>query len=277
MKNVLIAFLAAFIGLGLGVADAEAKRLGGGKSFGMQRSAPVQAPAKPAAPPAAAPAQPATQPAATGGSRWLGPLAGLAAGLGLAALFSHLGLAEELATVVLVLLLLAAVLLLFRLLSRRSAPPQRSLAYAEAGRAAPLQFEAPAAAGGAASIRLPAGFDAEAFLRQAKLNFIRLQAAHDRGDLEDLRNFTTPEVFAEIRLQMAERGAAPQQTDVVTLDAELLELVEEGRQYVASVRFSGLIRETADAAPQPFDEVWHLTKPVDGSRGWVVAGIQQRA
>jgi predicted lipid-binding transport protein (Tim44 family) len=109
----------------------------------------------------------------------------------------------------------------------------------------------------------------------AKLNFVRLQAANDAGNLEDIREFTTPEVFAEIKLQMDERGTAAQQTDVVRLDAELLEAVTEGRQHVASVRFSGLIREEAGGVAAPFDEIWVLTQPVNGERGWVVAGIQQ--
>ncbi|MBZ0126712.1 MAG: 39S ribosomal protein L45, partial [Rhodocyclaceae bacterium] len=215
----------------------------------------------------------------------LGPVAGLAAGLGLAALFSHLGLGEELASFVMILLLVAAAVFVFRLLTRKRMPQSQSLQYA-AGTGAgntPLRFDAqPAAAGATAGAahpsaagRVPAGFDVDGFLRQAKLNFVRLQAAHDTGNIEDIRNFTTPEVFAEIRLQMNERGDAPQQTDVVTLNAELLEVVEEGAQYVASVRFSGAIRETEGAAPEAFDETWHLTKPVDGSRGWAVAGIQQ--
>ena len=104
---------------------------------------------------------------------------------------------------------------------------------------------------------------------------MRLQAANDQKNIEDIRNFTTPEMFAEIKLEIQERGDAPQQTDVVTLNAELLDVAEENKLYVASVRFHGAIRETEGAAPEAFDEVWHLAKPVDGSRGWAVAGIQQ--
>ncbi|HMM55243.1 MAG TPA: Tim44-like domain-containing protein [Candidatus Desulfobacillus sp.] len=274
MKNALVALFAVILGLGLAADDAEARRLGGGRSFGMQRSAPP--PARQAAPPAAAPAKPAAAPAAApsrGG--WLGPIAGLAAGLGLAALFSHLGLGEEFASFVMLLLLVMAAVFLFRLLMRRQAPLGRPLQYAGAGQApAPMSFEATTAGGGTGS-HVPAGFDSDGFLRQAKLNFVRLQAAHDAGNIEDIRNFTTPEVFAEIRLQMSEAGGAKQQTDVVTLEADLLEVVEEAGQYVASVRFSGAIRETEGEAPQPFDEIWHLVKPVSGSRGWVIAGIQQ--
>jgi predicted lipid-binding transport protein (Tim44 family) len=279
MRNALIVLFAAVLGLGFAADDAEARRLGGARSFGMQRSAPP--PARQATTPAKAP--PATTAQTAGGSRWLGPVAGLAAGLGLAALFSHLGLGEELATFVMILLLAAATLFAFRLLARRPSPQSQPLQYAGSGAAASaggtapaaMRFEAPAAGGSAATGSIPADFDVDGFLRQAKLNFVRLQAAHDAGDVEDIRNFTTPEVFAEIRLQMDEHGGAAQQTDVVTLEAELLEVAEEFRQYIASVRFRGSIRENADAAAEAFDEIWHLTKPVDGSRGWVIAGIQQ--
>ena len=122
---------------------------------------------------------------------------------------------------------------------------------------------------------IPADFDADAFLRVAKLNFVRMQAANDAKNIDDIREFTSPEMFAEIRMQMTERGDAVQQTDVVRLDAELLEVVTEGDRHIASVRFGGLIREEADGPALPFDEIWHLSKPVVGDKGWVVAGIQQ--
>ena len=283
MNKFLIALFAAVVGLGFAVGDAEARRLGGGKSTGMQRNVTPQSPSAPTQ--SAVPAKP-TQPTAavqpSGASRWLGPVAGLAAGLGLAALFSHLGLGEELASFVMILLLVTAAVFVFRLLTRKRAPESQPLQYAGAGASvdnAPLRYEAPAAGGGAALAsvagNIPAGFDIDGFLRQAKLNFVRLQAANDAGNVEDIRNFTTPEVFAEIRLQMDERGGAAQQTDVVALEAELLEVAEEFRQYVASVRFHGSIRESAGAAAEAFDEIWHLTKPVAGSGGWVIAGIQQ--
>jgi predicted lipid-binding transport protein (Tim44 family) len=112
-------------------------------------------------------------------------------------------------------------------------------------------------------------------VRQAKLNFLRLQDANDRGQMDDIKSFTAPEIFAEIQMQYEERGRAPQQTDVVQLDAVLLEVVTEGNQHIASVRFHGQLREGSAAAPAPFDEIWHLAKPVDGDRGWMVAGIQQ--
>jgi len=283
----------AFAVLGFDATEVEAKRLGGGSSFGMKRSAPAPTqqavPPKPATPAQqAAPAQ-ATNPAtaaapatAQAGKRsWLGPIAGLAAGVGLAALLSHFGLGEEMASLLMIALLVFAAIFIFRLLFRRAAP-QGGMQYAGAGNTGteqPLAFEATKLGAGEAAPTgpIPAGFDAEGFLRQAKLNFVRLQAANDRGDMDDLKSFTTPEVFAELQMQLQERGRAVQQTDVVQLDAALLEVVTEGGQHIASVRFSGLLREETAAAPAAFDEIWHLTKPEDGSFGWRVAGIQQIA
>jgi predicted lipid-binding transport protein (Tim44 family) len=123
--------------------------------------------------------------------------------------------------------------------------------------------------------RVPAGFDSEGFLRVAKLNFIRLQAANDAKNLDDMREFVSPEMFAELKMQMDERGNTPQQTDVVTLQTELLEVTTEANRHIASVHFSGMIREAVGAAPAPFNEVWNLSKPVEGSQGWVISGIQQ--
>jgi predicted lipid-binding transport protein (Tim44 family) len=124
---------------------------------------------------------------------------------------------------------------------------------------------------------VPAGFDAAGFERIAKMIFIRLQAANDSGDLNDLRAFTTPEMFAAIRLDLQDRQGSAQQTDVVQIDAAVLDVAEEPERQVVSVRFHGLIREERDAPAAPFDEVWHLVRPRDGSREWAIAGIQQTA
>lgn len=279
MPRILPALLAVFIGLALPMHDAEAKRFGGGKSSGMQRQVtpqPQGAPAKNAAAPAPNNAGAAAQP---GKRSWLGPIAGLAAGLGLAALASHFGFGEEMANFLMIALLVMAAIFLFKFLTRKRQQPAMQYAGAGAnGNVAPFQAETMpggSAAPVAASPTLPAGFDAEAFTRQAKLNFIRLQAAYDAGNLDDIREFTTPEMFAEIKLQLTERGATPQQTDVTMLNAEVLECAEEGNRYVVSVRFHGLIREEANAPAVDFNEIWHLSKPADGSHGWAVAGIQQ--
>ena len=300
MKRIAIALFAVVMGAGLMVQDAEAaKRLGGGKSTGVSRDSTVMKrdaiPAKPAAAPAAAaPASAAaTAPAAaaqSGMSRWMGPLAGLAAGIGLAALFSHLGMGEGMANIMMMLLFGAAVFFAVRwfLGKRQPAAAQPAMQYAGAGPGnvapadfTPARFEGSGAGGGAtaaataSAANIPADFDVEGFLRQAKLNFIRLQAANDRGDMEDIRQFCSPEMAAEIQMQFQERNQLAQETDVVQLDAELLDVSTDANRALASVRFSGLIREEDNAAPEAFSEVWHLTKPLDGSKGWHIAGIQQ--
>ncbi len=280
---------------------SEAKRLGGAKSSGMQRSTPPAqnnsaTPSTPAAPAAAPNATPSPAPAAAAAPKrsWVGPLAGLAAGLGLAALFSHLGMGEGFSNVVMMLLLATVAFVVVRMLMRRFAgvAPSSSLAMAGAGAgavaAAPPSFVderpgmqrsavAPVASAAAltAAPTLPPGFDTEGFERLAKMLFIRMQAANDTADLNDLRNFTTPELFASLRLDLQDRGDAKQQTDVVKVDATLIDFAQQAERQVVSVRFAGLIREEVGAEAAPFDEVWHLVKPQDSSGNWAIAGIQQ--
>jgi predicted lipid-binding transport protein (Tim44 family) len=124
---------------------------------------------------------------------------------------------------------------------------------------------------------VPPDFDTEAFLRHAKASFIRLQAAWDKGDVNDLREFTTPEVFAELKMQIQERGPNADFTDVVSIDAQLLGIETTATDYLASVQFNGLIRSAPNAEPEPFAEVWNMSKPLHGNGGWVLAGIQQLA
>jgi len=285
MKRLIISVFAAIFTLGIMIPEAEARRFGGGGSFGMQRQiSPQQPPRQPAAPQQNLNRQGSQQTAVgqtAGGRSWMGPVAGLAAGLGLAALFSHLGLGEEFASFFLIALLVFGALTIYRLAGRRAAATQDAnrLHYAGVGSDSDaLTLPKGEALPRSISYRSGAAdedFDAEAFMRQAKLQFIRLQAAYDAANLDDIREFTAPEVFAEIRLQLADRGTLAQHTDVVDLDAEVVEVVEEPTRYVASVRFHGLIREDRDAAPIAFDEIWHLSKPRSGTSGWVIAGIQQ--
>jgi predicted lipid-binding transport protein (Tim44 family) len=303
MKSLILALSVAVFSMGLAPSVADAKRIGGGGSAGMQRSVPARtapdaAPGKPApTAPAAAPNAAGANPAAAAPKRsWMAPLAGLAAGLGIAALMSHLGLGEELGNFVMLALLAVVAIFAIRFLIRRFGPaaPQ-GMKFAGAGASGanvPLPQGAansgsasgmPAAATLAApesavvAPTLPAGFDAAAFERIAKMIFIRMQAANDSGDLNDLRAFTTPEMFASIKLDLQERGAGAQQTDVLRIDAQVLEIAEETERQIVSVRFHGLIREDKDGVAAPFDEVWHLVKPRDGSREWQIAGIQQTA
>ncbi|WP_372659094.1 Tim44 domain-containing protein [Hydrogenophaga sp.] len=276
------------LGLSQAVSDAEAaRRIGGGKSTGMQRQNTTSnpAPAQTAAAPATAGAAAATPPKRS----WMGPVAGLAAGLGIAALASHLGLGEGLANMLMIGLLVMAVMAALAFVMRKRALAQTpAMAGARSSTAAPHRFEVamPARASesmigsgigaNVASTRaIPADFDAAGFARNAKVQFIRLQAANDAGDLDDIRAFTTPEMFAELAVNMSERSASPPSTDVVGLQAEVVEVVEEATRYTVSVRFTGTIREEKDLPAEAFDEMWHLTKPRVGNGGWQLAGIQQ--
>lgn len=286
MKSFALMAAALFLGFTLSIGDAEARRLGGGSSAGMQRqsiapnknynSAPQR---QNAAPASTAGTTPAAQPRRS----WGGPLAGLAAGLGLAALASHFGLGEEFGSLMLIGLLIMGAVMVFGFFARRKAGAPNNLQYAGNGFGGQQQRAPeinPVLAGAAAQPvstpagNIPADFDAEAFIRHAKVNFIRLQAANDAANLDDIREFTSPEMFAEIKLGIDERGGGKQETDIVRLDAEILDVNEESSRYVVTVRFTGLIREEKDAPAAAFDEMWHLIKPRSGG-GWVLAGIQQ--
>jgi len=319
--------LALSLALALGAANAEAKRLGGGKSVGKQssnvtqREAAPTAPAAPASPTqnAAAPAKPAAPaaaPAAAPKKPWGAMLGGLAAGLGLAWLASSLGLGEAFGQFILIgLVVLLAMLAFSWFMRRRAAPPARS-PYAFQGAAAGQAVTPPPAyrpenVGNDASARpwerntasfdatgaqassgivigsalsgsqnwgVPTGFDTAGFLQAAKTNFVTLQGAWDRADLATLRSMMTDAMLDEIRQQLTEReahtGGPVNSTDVVMLDAQLLGIEDLGDAYMASVEFSGMIREEPSAGPSPFREVWNMTKPKNGSSGWLVAGVQ---
>lgn len=305
MKKILIAFMVAISAASMVITEAEARRLGGGGSIGRQsqgisRQAPAQQPsqnqmssAKQQQPAAAPGAQSMPKPA----SPWRNILGGALLGLGLGALLSHLGIGGALAgiisTILMIALLALAAMFIYRMFRRKNPEPQARHAYAggystgastpEIGsrldpKAQPAAFQGEARASGSAdsnTLDIPADFDVPAFLRNAKTYFIRLQAAWDRADVSDIREFTTPQMFGELRLQLQERGASPNHTDVVSLEADLVGLETVGHEYLASVRFSGMIKESESAAAEPFAEVWNLNKPVSGQGGWLLAGIQQ--
>ena len=125
---------------------------------------------------------------------------------------------------------------------------------------------------------VPAGFDSDGFLAAAKANFVTLQSAWDKSDVTALRAMMTDDMLGEIKAQLAEReahtGGPSNHTDVVMIDAKLLGIEDLGNDYMASVEFSGMIREDVSAGPSPFREVWNMTKPKSGSSGWLVAGVQ---
>ena len=325
MKFITASILIAITSTFLIAPDADARPLGSKKSIGMKRDSAQQntatPPSTPAAPakaaaPAAAPA--AAAPAASGMSKWLGPLAGLAAGGLLASLFMGGGFAGlKMFDILLFAGLAFGAFMIWRMMAQRKAAANASAggnAMQYSGNAAsgsgsgnttapyvPYSAPASAASGGvatpeigsriadgnasnatieAATIapRIPADFEVEPFLRQGRIAFTRLQAANDARDLNDIRDFSTPEMYAELAMQIQERGDAPQRTEIITMNANLLEVVTEAdrKRMIASVRFTGTFRDGKDAQTESLDEVWHVTKDLgDAKSSWLLAGIQQ--
>lgn len=301
-KNVIKAVVLTVALTFSSIGYVDAKRMGNGKNVGQ--SAPVQKQAQPtqAQKPVqqAQPAAPAAGNAAAAApkrSGFGGMLGGLAAGLGIAYLLSHFGLGEAAASMFTGILIALAVGLLLLFIVKRFMPSMSG-----AGRASPaaagngMQSTAyehnttrnepgfvPVAAsfGGAAAVVpeaakvLPPGFDEYAFLDNAKHYFVKLQKAWDDGDLNSLREFATPEMFNTLTQDLNARAELSNQTDVVTLNAELLGVETGQDSYLASIQFTGMIREQSDVPAAPFTEIWNLSKPTHGSGGWVLAGIQQ--
>jgi predicted lipid-binding transport protein (Tim44 family) len=333
MKLWSFVLVAALLAVGV---QADAKRLGGGKSVGKQSSNVTQSQAAPAAPAGAtnaAAAKPATPapaaaPAAAPKKPWGAMLGGLAAGLGLAWLANSLGLggmAGALGQMLMFGLLALAIMMAVGWFMRRRAmqngqgQANSPFALQGAGAGNPVAaknynpqsvgndasarpFErnsmafdgskgtgsmiGSAIASGAASASLdgsqswgvPADFDTNGFLNSAKQNFITLQAAWDKSDVSSLRSMMTDEMLSEIKSQLAEReqhtGANANHTEVAALDAKLLGIEEVDAAWLASVEFSGMIKEDPSQSPGPFREVWNMTKSKSGTGGWLVAGVQ---
>ena len=310
--------------LALAGFNADAARLGGGRSAGKQsgnvtkREAAPPAPASPAQGATNSAAKPAVPPAAVAPKRpWGAMLGGLAAGLGLAWLAHSLGLGEAFGNILMFALLAMVVMGAIGWFMRRKGAQQAGatpFAFQGAGGAPvsePRPYR-PENVGNDASARpwersssmaleplgtarssesmiglalagpqgwsIPDGFDTEGFLGAAKGNFITLQAAWDKSDISALRSMMTDEMLGEIKTQLADReahtGGPVNHTDVVMIDAKLLGIEDVGNDYMASVEFSGMIREDPSAGASPFREVWNMTKPKSGSSGWLVAGVQ---
>ncbi len=283
MKRFTILLTIVLTCLSLLATSAEARRFGGGGSIGKQRTMsapPAKAPAPAAAPSPGTPAQPAAAPQPAG-NRWLGPLAGLAIGAGLGAMFAGGGMGgmgSAMGSILMMVLAGVAIMFVISMFRRKQEP---AMQYAGSGApyggsAQPVEHTmSGAVAAPVASGNIPADFPVESFLRNSKTSFIRLQAANDRKDLDDIREYTTPEMFAEVSMQLQERGNEPQKTDVVTVNAELLEVNTENNHAIASVRMSGQLRENG-GAPENFDEIWHVQKNLkDDKSVWLLAGIQQ--
>lgn len=268
MRIVLVLLTITLFTFTLPLEQLYAKRFGGGRSFGVQRSIAANPVRKP-------------NPMSTirqQGNRWLAPMIGLAAGAILGSLLMNHGFGAGLLS----WLLIAGGILLFISLLRNRKTMTDSLQY-QSSQPNPSPFQH-------ALSRLDpqfqntdrhpseADFDDDAFLREAKVIFLRLQAAYDQKDMHDLKQFTAPQVFAEIQMQLQERGEAVNKTEVSSLTAELLEIITE-MEYnqeirTASVRFSGMVKESPSEPAAAFVEVWHFqSKP--NSSDWLVAGIQQ--
>jgi predicted lipid-binding transport protein (Tim44 family) len=299
--------------------DAEAqRRLGGGMSFGKPSPTLQQRQATPPAKPQQSPQQaaPSAQPAAAGApaaaartaSPWRGALMGLAAGLGLAALASWLGLGEAFAMFLMVALLALVAMAVFGMLMRRARPPQPAYPGAappspatwhgtggpsfnpmpreQAGASARAAMPAPVVGRPGSAMDelmrggsrldepwgIPADFDRDAFLTHARTYFGRLQDAWAKNDLDQLAEFSTQEMFTALTHELRARGPVGS-VEVVALDAKLLGMEHDASEHLASVRFTGTMR--VDGELESFDEVWNLAKPVDGRTGWLLAGIQQ--
>lgn len=306
MKQLLSKLAVVFIfGLSTLALHAEAaKRMGSGKSIGTQRQANQDRAPATTSPTAASPSTAAAAPSKS----WMGPVAGIAAGLGLAALASHLGFGEELASIVMMGLMLVFVVLVLGFFMRKrafskpykdamntemqysnasagntrneSVREKNTLAYKAYMRS---QEKNTTNSGIGSSIGLapvrgmsiPSGFDTVSFENNAKANFLSLQTANDSGNLEYIRQLTTPELFSQIQEDFAGRDAEAQRNDVQNLNAEVIDVVEDTDRYLVSVRFSGAIRECSGEPSESFDEIWHLVKPVQGNSGWLLSGIQQ--
>jgi predicted lipid-binding transport protein (Tim44 family) len=251
-----------------------------------------------AAKPAAAAAAPAAAAAApkTGLSRFLPMLGGLALGAALASMFGGGAIGSMIANILMFAALGLVALFAFRWFmarknggapalagaafggtQRTSNEPQlfggnRPAALPELVAVQPVAVE-PIAAGVAPQV--PAGFDVPAFEKGAKSQFIRLQAAFDKGEAATLKDMLTDEMYAEVDRELKARGANSHPTEVVTLNSEVIEVTSESDGHWASVRFHGMLREDGKDMAEGFDEVWNMFKPIDNSAGWMLAGIQQ--
>ena len=280
MKNLFSLLLICLLSFALLLSEAEAKRFGGGRSFGVNRSSSSTSYSRPSTQPA-----PAAAPT-SGASKWLGPLAGVAAGGLLASLFMGHGLGGAIGSGLLILLIVGGIVLLAMafLRSKNQYSPQSQASNPFAANqpfstnqnfsnVSPISSSSPNETG-MTSPTYPEGFDPEPFLREAKAHFIRMQASYDTKNLNDIREFTTPEVFAEIQLQLQERGDEENYTEVVQLNGEVLEAANEFGALHVSTRFSGLIKESKNEPATHFDEIWHFEK--EPGKRWAVAGVQQK-
>ena len=326
MKSIcLVLFSVAIL---ITVSDVQAKKMGNGASIGKQSNTVTNnqnaLPPKPVAPPVnSATAKPATPapvaPQAPAPSRFGGMggiLGGIAAGIGLSYLFSHMGMGAEMGSMFSNILMIGLVAILgiwlFRKFANRNSgapalstgipgmnfssasPPENTWA---SNQPATSQMQSTGATGSGQVISnsnqlplieqtnnatgihaqlTPGAFaDKEVFLENAKKLFLQLQEASDQQNINVLKEYTSPELFAILRQDMLGRQTAIATTQVLTLASDLLAVEDENQEYLASVRFSGTMREEINGPVTDFSEVWNWSKPTNDSTGWILCGIQQ--
>ncbi|AUF98687.1 putative lipid-binding transport protein (Tim44 family) [Pseudomonas sp. BIGb0278] len=282
MQRFLSIALALCLGLTLSL-DANAKRFGGGKSSG---AAPMHqtrqaTPNTPAAAPNAAGRAPA---AASGASRWLGPLAGLAAGGLLASMFMGDGFQGMQIMDFLIMGLIAFLVFRFIAARRRKQQPQ----VAAAGHA-PFQREAynqqaaqPSIFGGSAApvaaapaINAPAWFNEQSFLNAARSHFQTLQQHWDANEMDKISEFVTPQLLAFLKRERADLGDGFQSTYIDNLEVQLDGVEDRADKTIATLTFSGVSKTSRFDQGEAFSESWHMERAQGDNQPWLVAGIRQ--
>ncbi|MBS9403002.1 Tim44 domain-containing protein [Halomonas sp. TRM85114] len=262
MRHLFVMLIVGLLGFGLAVDDADARRFGGGKSFGTQ-SRSAEQPASQTAVNRNAQTRPA------GTSRMGGMLGGMLAGGLLAALFFG-GAFDELRLVD-ILLIAGVAFLLFRLLARRSAVAAGST---PAGRPQAFQTDASGMTSDAAFATEPDWFDRERFLSGAKEHFMTLQRAWDNHDLSGIQEYVTPELYNLLREERANQPAN-NRTEIIRLFAELGNVREVAQRAEATVIFHGILDENGEE--NEFNETWHLIRDLRDGAPWYLQGIEQNS
>ncbi|VAW48918.1 hypothetical protein MNBD_GAMMA04-445, partial [hydrothermal vent metagenome] len=291
---------------------ADAKRFGGGKSFGYSKSVPSKSFDKSKKAPQAAPKAAPAAAGAKSRSGMMGVLGGLAAGGLLAAMFMGDGFEGLQIMDILLFALLAFVLFkLFRHFTGRSrtdnAPQPAYQANHEAVNDQPAQPQNEQIVsrethhseqeshpksgesifgsnlGGAVSEKAehvneaPTWFNAEPFVEGAKGHFVTLQKAWDSADLSEVESYCSPELFEAIKQEMKGMQAGDNHTVVDTLDAEIADMSIDGDYFIVSIRFTGFIKEAASEDAHAFNEIWHIRRLANDEGTWQVSGIQQHS
>jgi predicted lipid-binding transport protein (Tim44 family) len=279
MQRFLSIALALCLGLTLSL-DASAKRMGGGKSFGsapthQTRQADAPSASQPAATSGAAATAGRAAPAASGASRWLGPLAGIAAGGLLAAMFMGDGFEGIQLLDILLLGLIAFVI--FRLFAaRRQAQGQPAMA-GGMQRQMPQQpiFGGSAPAAARPAFNAPAWFDEQRFVSAGREHFLALQQHWDAGDMDKIAEFVTPQMLSFLKEERASLGDGYQSTYIDALEVQLDGIDELADKTVATLTFRGLAKTSRFDQGEPFSESWRMERVNGDDQPWLVAGIRQ--